>query len=319
MNKVALVSKVSLDEKRAESLMSSIDTERVRETAAPPSAAGAKVQSPPGSFASAARHLVERVGKALEGALPTAVLLAMLLGAWQLACSEPGASLPPPSKVISDTWPLIAHPFYVGNGTDQGLGWQILASLRRVAMGFGLAAVAGISLGVLIGHSKVAFRALDPMVQVLRMVPPLAWLPLSLATFHQANPSAVFVIFITAIWPIVLNTAVGVSNIPQNYRNIAKVLQLTGPEYFFKIMLPATVPYMFTGLRIGIGMSWIAIIASETLIGGVGIGFFIWDAWNSSLMSEIIIALVYVGLVGFALDRLIGAIGRLISRTAGAR
>jgi nitrate/nitrite transport system permease protein len=262
------------------------------------------------------RGMGGKIGRGFEYALPTVALTALLLGIWQMACSSPGASLPPPSKVITDTWPLIAHPFSVGSGTDQGLGWQILASLRRVAIGFGLASVTGISLGVLLGQSNVAFRALDPLVQVLRMVPPLAWLPLSLAMFQQANPSAVFVIFITAIWPIVLNTAVGVGSIPQNYRNIARVLQLTGREYFFKIMLPAAVPYMFTGLRIGIGMSWIAIIASETLIGGVGIGFFIWDAWNSSLLSEIIIALVYVGVVGFVLDRMIARLGRIISRTA---
>jgi len=249
-------------------------------------------------------------------ALPTIAMVALLLGIWQLVCSEPGASLPPPSKVIADTKHLIAHPFYVGSGIDQGLGWQILSSLERVAIGFSLAAVVGIALGVLIGQSKFAYRALDPIFQVLRMVPPLAWLPLSLAAFHQANPSAIFVIFITAIWPIILNTVVGVSNIPPNYRNIARILQLSGPEYFLKIMLPATVPYMFTGLRIGIGMSWIAIIAAETLIGGVGIGFFIWDAWNSSLLSEIIVALVYVGLVGFVLDRMIALAGRLIARTA---
>lgn len=253
-----------------------------------------------------------------ERALPTIAMVAILLGIWQLVCSEPGASLPPPLKVLADTQELIMHPFYVGSGIDQGLGWQILASLERVALGFTLAAVVGIGFGVLLGQSTVAFRALDPIFQVLRMVPPLAWLPISLAAFQEANPSAVFVIFITAVWPIILNTVVGVGNIPPNYRNIARILQLSGPQYFFKIMLPATVPYMFTGLRIGIGMSWIAIIAAETLIGGVGIGFFIWDAWNSSLLSEIIIALVYVGLVGFVLDRMIALAGRLIARTADA-
>ncbi|MBY0510730.1 MAG: nitrate ABC transporter permease [Rhodospirillaceae bacterium] len=251
----------------------------------------------------------------MDNTLPTVVMLALLLGIWQIACSQPGASLPPPLKVFADTQDLIFHPFFEGNGTDKGLGWQLIASLKRVAIGFSLATVVGVALGVLIGQSKFAYRALDPIFQVLRMVPPLAWLPISLAAFQKADPSAIFVIFITAVWPILLNTVVGVHNIPQNYRNIARVLQLSGPEYFFKIMLPATVPYMFTGLRIGIGMSWIAIIAAETLIGGVGIGFFIWDAWNSSLLSEIIIALVYVGLVGFVLDRLIATAGRMIARS----
>lgn len=260
-----------------------------------------------------------RVRATAEKVLPTLVMVAILLGLWQVLCSQPGASLPPPLKVWQDTQELIFHPFYEGSGTDKGLGWQILASLKRVGIGFSLAAVVGVSLGVLIGQSVFAFRALDPIFQVLRMVPPLAWLPISLAAFQKANPSAIFVIFITAVWPIILNTVVGVSNIPRNYRNIARILQLSGPQYFFKIMLPATVPYMFTGLRIGIGMSWIAIIAAETLIGGVGIGFFIWDGWNSSLLSEIIIALVYVGLVGFVLDRLIALAGRLIARTADIR
>ncbi len=286
------------------------------ENAAPPN----RPTEPPASRAPAMPSrwsvILNKIRGAMNNALPTVVMLALLLGVWQLVCSQPGASLPPPLKVLAETQHLIAHPFYDGNGTDKGLGWQILASLERVAYGFTLATIVGVSFGVLIGQSAFAFRALDPLFQVLRMVPPLAWLPISLAAFQKANPSAVFVIFITAVWPIILNTAVGVANIPQNYRNIARVLQLSGPEYFFKIMLPATVPYMFTGLRIAIGMSWIAIIAAETLIGGVGIGFFIWDAWNSSLLSEIIIALVYVGLVGFVLDRMIALAGRLIARTA---
>jgi nitrate/nitrite transport system permease protein len=182
-----------------------------------------------------------------------------------------------------------------------------------VAIGFSFAAVVGIALGVLVGSSRLAHRGLDPIFQVLRTVPPLAWLPLSLAAFHKADPSAIFVIFITAIWPIILNTAVGIRQMPDDYRNVARVLRLNPGEFFFKIMLPATVPYIFTGLRIGIGLSWLAIVAAEMLVGGVGIGFFIWDAWNSSLISEIILALIYVGIVGFFLDRLIGLIGGLVA------
>jgi nitrate/nitrite transport system permease protein len=140
----------------------------------------------------------------------------------------------------------------------------------------------------------------------------LAWLPISLALFRDNQPSAIFVIFITAIWPIIINTAVGAQQVPQDYRNVAKVLQLSKTEYFLNILIPATVPYVFTGLRIGIGLSWLAIVAAEMLIGGVGIGFFIWDAWNSSLMSEIILALAYVGIVGFILDKLVAAIATLV-------
>ena len=146
----------------------------------------------------------------------------------------------------------------------------------------------------------------------------MAWLPLSLAAFRDGQPSAIFVIFITAIWPIIINTAVGVRNIPADYNNVARVIRLSHLEYFYKIMMPATVPYMFTGLRIGIGLSWLAIVAAEMLIGGVGIGFFIWDAWNSSLIADIIVALIYVGLVGFVLDRLVAIVGRIISHGTAA-
>ena len=258
----------------------------------------------------------------LRNALPAALALGLLLGVWELLCRGQGAALPPPSRVVSDTWPLISDPFFDHGGVDKGMFWHIAASLKRVALGFSLAAAVGIALGVLIGQSTLAYRGLDPIFQVLRTVPPLAWLPLSLAAFQQADPSAIFVIFITAIWPIILNTAVGIREIPQDYVNVARVLRLSPLEYFFKIMLPATVPYMFTGLSIGIGLSWLAIIAAEMLIGGVGIGFFIWDAWNSSLMSEIILALVYVGLVGFLLDRAISLLAAHVggrTRSSSAR
>ncbi len=138
-------------------------------------------------------------------------------------------------------------------------------------------------------------RGLDPMFQVLRTVPPLAWLPISLAAFRDSYPSAIFVIFITSIWPIIINTAVGVRNIPQDYRNVAAVLRLNQFEFFWKIMIPSAAPYIFTGLRIGVGLSWLAIVAAEMLTGGVGIGFFIWDAWNSSRLPDIIVALAYIG------------------------
>lgn len=244
--------------------------------------------------------------------LPPLLFIALLLGIWEIASGRPGATLPPPSTVIADTWELIVDPFFDKGGLNKGMFWHLASSLKRVAIGFAIAASVGIALGVLIGQSTLAFRGLDPIFQVLRTVPPLAWLPLSLAAFRHADPSAIFVIAITAVWPIILNTAVGIRNIPQDYRNVARVLQLNGFEYFFKVMLPATVPFMFTGLKIGIGLSWLAIVAAEMLIGGVGIGFFIWDAWNSSLISEIILALVYVGLVGFMLDRVISFVGSRI-------
>ena len=246
--------------------------------------------------------------------VPPLCTVALILLVWQILCSRPGAGLPPPTKVLSDTWDLIIHPFYDNGGTDKGLFWQILASLRRVALGYALAAVGGIALGTLVGQSTWAMRGLDPIFQVLRTVPPLAWLPLALAAFRDGQPSAIFVIFITSIWPIIINTAVGIRNIPQDYRNVSAVLRLNGLEFFWKIMVPSAAPYIFTGLRIGIGLSWLAIVAAEMLIGGVGIGFFIWDAWNSSKISEIILALVYVGVIGFVLDRIVAFAAQVVTR-----
>ncbi len=254
----------------------------------------------------------------LQNFLPPLVILCLLLGVWELLCSGTGATLPPPSQVISETWELILDPFYDNGGNDVGMGWQILASLERVAVGYSFAVIVGVALGVLVGQSSWAMRGLDPVFQVLRTVPPLAWLPISLAGFQDSNPSAIFVIFITAIWPIIINTSVGIRNIPEDYRNVARVLRLNGLEYFYKIMLPAAAPYIFSGLRIGVGLSWLAIVAAEMLIGGVGIGFFIWDAWNASLISDIILALVYVGLVGFFLDRLVAMLGNLVTRGTSA-
>lgn len=250
--------------------------------------------------------------------LPPLVILMAALLIWELLCSMEGAALPPPTQVVSDTWELVTNPFYDNGGNDVGMAWQILASLERVAYGYLLAVIAGVGLGVLVGQSTWALRGLDPVFQVLRTVPPLAWLPISLAGFQDSNPSAIFVIFITAIWPIIINTSVGIRNIPEDYRNVARVLRLNGAEYFAKIMLPAAAPYIFSGLRIGVGLSWLAIVAAEMLIGGVGIGFFIWDAWNASLISDIILALIYVGIVGFILDRLVAWVGQLVTRGTSA-
>jgi nitrate/nitrite transport system permease protein len=246
--------------------------------------------------------------------VPPLIVLAIILVVWQFATNSPKASLPSPLKIWQDSKDLIVDPFFVAGPQDIGLGLRILTSLERVAYGFGLAAIVGVLLGAIVGQSTWAMRGLDPIFQVLRTVPPLAWLPLSLAAFRDANPSAIFVIFITAIWPVIINTAVGIRNIPQDYRNVALVLKLNPIEYFYKIMVPSAAPYIFTGLRIGIGLSWLAIVAAEMLTGGVGIGFFIWDAWNSSRLSDIVVALIYIGLVGFVLDRLVAGVSTIVTR-----
>ena len=250
--------------------------------------------------------------------VPPIVMIGLLLIVWQILCSKAGATLPSPSKIWTEAHDLIIDPFFVAGPQDIGLGWRVLTSLQRVAIGYGFASVIGILLGTLVGQSVWAMRGLDPIFQILRTISPLAWLPISLAAFRDSQPSAIFVIFITAVWPIIINTAVGIRNIPQDYRNVAAVLRLNHFEFFVKVMVPSAAPYIFTGLRIGIGLSWLAIVAAEMLTGGVGIGFFIWDAWNSSRLSDIVVALVYIGGVGFVLDRIVAALANVVTRGTSA-
>ena len=288
------------------------------EVQAPAPAAPAAVATLPDRGPSLDARIKAGVAATAQTLFPPILAILAVALAWEIFAVSHPAGLPAPSVIWRDSKELILDPFFDRGGVDKGLFWHVSSSLKRVGIGFSLSAFAGIGLGVLIGSNRWAHRALDPIFQVLRTVPPLAWLPLSLAAFHQAQPSALFVIFITSIWPIVINTAVGVRNIPQDYVNVGKVLRLSPIEYFWKILLPATTPYIFTGLRIGVGMSWLAIVASEMLLGGVGVGFFIWDQYNSSRIPDIIVALIWVGLVGFALDRFVALLGRIVSRGAAA-
>ena len=258
------------------------------------------------------------LGKIAAAVIPPLVMIVLLLTVWQVLCMRPGATLPTPTKIWTEAYDLIVDPFFVAGPQDIGLGWRVLTSLQRVAIGYGFAAVFGIMLGTLIGQSVWAMRGIDPIFQVLRTISPLAWLPISLAAFRDSQPSAIFVIFITSVWPIIINTAVGIRNIPQDYRNVAAVLRLNHAEFFWKIMIPSAAPYIFTGLRIGIGLSWLAIVAAEMLTGGVGIGFFIWDAWNSSRLPDIFIALAYIGIVGFLLDRIVAGLASIVTRGTSA-
>jgi nitrate/nitrite transport system permease protein len=281
-----------------------------------PSAEVLRIAPPKPSFVRA--RLLPALGDIAANVLPPLVMLLIILTVWQILCMKPGATLPSPTKIWSEAKDLIVDPFFVAGPQDIGLGWRVLVSLQRVAIGYGFAAVIGILLGTIIGQSMWAMRGLDPIFQVLRTISPLAWLPISLAAFRDSQPSAIFVIFITSVWPIIINTAVGIRNIPQDYRNVAKVLRLNHLEFFWKIMIPSAAPYIFTGLRIGIGLSWLAIVAAEMLTGGVGIGFFIWDAWNSSRLSDIVVALVYIGLVGFVLDRIVAMLANIVTRGTAA-
>ncbi|MCX5951398.1 MAG: nitrate ABC transporter permease, partial [Cyanobacteria bacterium] len=255
----------------------------------------------------------------LRGALPYLVCIGAFLLVWQALSLILGTGrLPGPINVITDTWdPYISQPFFDNGGTSKGLGWQILISLQRVALGYGLAAIVGIAVGGLLGLNRFIGKGFDPVIQVLRTVPPLAWFPISLMVFQNANTSAIFVIFITAIWPIIINTAVGIKEIPEDYTNVARVLRLRKSEYIRNIVIPATVPYVFTGLRIAVGLAWLAIVAAEMLKADGGIGYFIWDAYNAggdSSSSQIILAIVYVGLVGLALDRLVAWTGTRVAQ-----
>lgn len=247
--------------------------------------------------------------------IPAIVGLVGFLAVWQLLSSVGIIKLPGPDSLLTNerTRTYLLYPFFNRGGTDVGLFWQAMASLQRVMIGYLSAAAVGIALGILVGVNPFLNKALDPIFQFLRTVPPLAWVPLALAAFQQNQPAALFVIFITAIWPILLNTAVGVQQIPQDYINVRQVLQLSSSKFFFKILIPSALPYIFTGLRIAIGLAWLAIIAAEIVMSGiVGIGFFIWDSYQNNYISDIILALIYIGAIGLILDRIVGWIQQLI-------
>lgn len=250
-----------------------------------------------------------------QNILPPLIGVIGFLVVWQLISWSGITRLPGPLSLWTDerTRILLLYPFYDRGGLDKGLFWQTMASLGRVAQGYSLAALVGITVGVLVGTNPLINKALDPIFQFLRMVAPLAWVPIALVALQQNQPAAIFVIFITAVWPILINTAEGVKQIPEDYNNVAKVLQLSKKEYYLNILFPSALPYIFTGLRIAIGLAWLAIIAAEIVMSGiVGIGFFIWDAYQQNYISEIILAVFYIGAVGLILDRAIAYIQTLI-------
>ncbi|WP_018937191.1 nitrate ABC transporter permease [Thioalkalivibrio sp. ALJ24] len=230
------------------------------------------------------------------------ITFGLLLGGWTWLQSTVSPDLPTPVQVWDEAVFLLGDPFYDHGPNDMGIGWQVLYSLGRVLTGFGLAALVGIPLGLMMGASLSMRRALGPVVQLLRPVSPLAWLPLGLLVFEAVNPSAIFVIFITSIWPILINTAAGVQAIPRDYTNVSQVLRLGRLEAARKILIPATMPYILTGMRLALGIAWMVIVAAEMLTGGVGIGFFIWDEWNNLNVASIIVSIFVIGLVGIALD-----------------
>ena len=256
--------------------------------------------------------LRDAIVRFLDPALPVLLGLtgfAVFVLVWQ-AIHLAIAEIPSPAFTLHTAIELFSDPFYSKGPNDQGIGWNILSSLRRVALGFGLAAIVGIPAGFLIGRFRLVNAMTSPIISLLRPVSPLAWLPIGLLLFKAANPAAIWCIFICSIWPMVINTAVGVSKIPQDYLNIARVLNLSEWKVFTKILLPATLPYMMTGVRLSIGTAWLVIVAAEMLTGGVGIGFWLWDEWNNLNVQNIIIAIFVIGIVGLVLEHLMLAIAR---------
>jgi len=214
---------------------------------------------------------------------------------------------------------VLSDPFYIENQDDKGVFWQILASLERVFGGFVLALIVGIPMGLWIGMSKNAQYAFDPFIQILKPVSPLAWLPLLLFIFQDINMTAISTIFITSIWPIIINTALGVRSVSEDYMNVAKVLRFTPLEKVIQIILPVAVPYIFTGMRLSLGIAWLVIVAAEMLTGGIGIGFWIWDAYNNLNYQDIIIGIILVGIVGWILDMIMGKIADYFDYTKKGR
>ena len=228
--------------------------------------------------------------------------LALLVGLWALVSLSSTNNFPSPADTFMQAVEVFSDPFYSKGPNDQGVGWNVLSSLKRVAMGFGLAALVGIPMGFLIGRFDFMSRMFNPLISLLRPVSPLAWLPIGLLVFKGANPAAIWTIFICSIWPMIINTAVGVQRVPQDYMNVARVLNLSEWKIIRTILFPAVLPDMLTGVRLAVGTAWLVIVAAEMLTGGVGIGFWVWDEWNNLNVKNIIIAIFVIGIVGLILE-----------------
>jgi nitrate/nitrite transport system permease protein len=234
--------------------------------------------------------------------LPPLFGLGLLVGLWAIVAMTAGGSFPSPAETFQQAVTVFSDPFYRKGPNDQGIGWNVLTSLQRVGLGFGMAALVGIPLGFMIGRFTFLSRMFNPLISLLRPVSPLAWLPIGLMVFKGANPAAIWTIFICSIWPMIINTAVGVQRVPADYMNVARVLNLSEWKIVTRILFPAVLPYMLTGVRLAVGTAWLVIVAAEMLTGGVGIGFWVWDEWNNLNVKNIIIAIFMIGMVGLVLE-----------------
>lgn len=260
------------------------------------------------------------------------VFLALTLGAWELVVNPPAASdaqelteyeilmgaaseqsrVPPPSEVISFAASQLMDPFYDAGPNDKGIGLQLAYSLSRVLTGYFAAALVAIPVGFVIGMSPLMYKALNPFIQVLRPISPLAWMPLALFIIQDANQSAIFVIFICAIWPMLLNTAFGVAGVRQDWLNVARTHELGRVRTALTVILPAAAPTILTGMRISVGIAWLVIVAAEMLVGGTGIGYYVWNEWNNLNLTSVIFSIVMIGVTGMVLDMGLGQVERLI-------
>ena len=267
----------------------------------------------------------------LKAALLSVAILLVLLGAWEwsiegaivpMADQEQseyeqltggGSSrIPAPSAVISHAIAELSDPFYIAGSNDMGIGVQLAHSVGRVFAGYSMALVIAIPLGFLIGMSPIMYKALNPYIQILRPISPLAWMPLALFLIRDSGASSIFVIFICSIWPVLLNTAFGVAGVSKDLRNVARTLELSSLKTAFAVILPAAAPTILTGMRIAIGISWLVIVAAEMLVGGTGIGYYIWNEWNNLDITSVIFSILMIGVVGMFLDSILAAATRMV-------
>ncbi|MBN8506446.1 MAG: nitrate ABC transporter permease [Burkholderiales bacterium] len=270
-----------------------------------------KVVTPPPSTPSRASSRIAQ--RFVLPVLAPVLGIALLIGVWALLTQKGGGPFPTPAATFDAAVKLFSDPFYKNGPNDVGIGWNILNSLQRVGLGFGLAALVGIPLGFAIGRFGFLAQMLNPLISLLRPVSPLAWLPIGLLAFKSADPAAIWTIFICSIWPMILNTAQGVQRVPQDYLNVARVLNLSEWKVITKILFPAVLPYMLTGVRLSVGTAWLVIVAAEMLTGGVGIGFWVWDEWNNLNVQHILIAIFVIGIVGLLLEQFLMLIARRFS------
>lgn len=231
----------------------------------------------------------------------------------QAAATGSKSAMPSPGEVGAKLWEHLRDPFYDRGTNDKGIGTQLAYSIGRVLLGFALAAVLAVPLGFLIGMSPLVYKALDPFIQVLKPISPLAWMPLALYTIKDSDVSAIFVIFVCSLWPMLVNTAFGVASVRRDWLNVARTLEVSRMRTAFQVILPAAAPTIMTGMRISIGIAWLVIVAAEMLVGGTGIGYFVWNEWNNLSIANIISAILFIGLIGMALDTVLARLARAVT------